>query len=440
LSVSQNASGHRVIIVGGGFGGLHAARSLRRAKVDVTLVDRSNHHLFQPLLYQVATGGLSPANIASPLRSILRHQKNLRVIQAEVRDFDLQRHVAQLEAGDLSYDSLIVAAGATHSYFGHDEWADVAPGLKTIDNATEIRGRILSAFEQAEKTDDDTLRERLMTFVIVGGGPTGVEMAGALSELSRHTMANDFRRIDPRSARIILVDASSRVLSPYPEKLSHKAEEFLHRLGVTVRTGELVTQITPTHVLLGEGDQQVRIETATVLWAAGVAASPLANKLATAAGIQIDRAGRVPIKSDLTLAGFKNAFVIGDMASCLGTDGKPLPGVAPVAIQQGKYVAKTICDRLRGRDTKPFHYRDYGTMATIGRKAAVVDMGRFKFAGYFAWLIWLFIHLMQLVGFENRLLVFWQWAWSYLTRGRSARLITGTTQQPGELKDADQVK
>ncbi len=414
-----------MVIVGGGFAGLQAAKSLRRAPVEVTLIDRNNHHLFQPLLYQVATGGLSPANIAAPLRGILHRQKNVRVLQGEVRDFSLADQYVAFDEQRIDYDSLIVAAGATHSYFGHDEWSAVAPGLKTIDDATEIRGRILSAFERAEKSTDETVRRRLMTFVIVGGGPTGVELAGAVAELSRFTLADDFRQIDTGTARIVLVDAGERVLSPYDPLLSEKATHYLSKLGVEVRTSELVTAISPTQVTLSAHDQHCVIETETVLWAAGVAASPLAGKLADASGAKIDRAGRVPVNKNLTLDSYPNVFVLGDMASCPGADGKPLPGLAPVAMQQGDHTARTIRDRLRNKPTRGFRYRDYGTMATVGRKAAIVEMGRLKTAGFFAWLIWLFVHLMQLVGFENRLLVLSQWAWSYTTRGRSARLITG---------------
>ncbi len=427
-----------MVIVGGGFAGLQAAKSLRRAPVEVTLIDRTNHHLFQPLLYQVATGGLSPANIAAPLRAILHRQKNVCVLQGEVSDFSLADRYVNFDEQRIDYDSLIVAAGATHSYFGHDEWAEVAPGLKSINDATEIRGRILSAFECAEKLTDEATRQRLMTFVIVGGGPTGVELAGAVAELSRFTLADDFRQIDTSKSRIILVDAGERVLSNYDLSLSAKAQHYLNKLGVEVRTSELVTAISPTQVTLSAHDQHCVIETETVLWAAGVAASPLARKLADACGAKIDRAGRVPVNKNLTLDNYPNVFVLGDMASCPGTDGKPLPGLAPVAMQQGEHTARTIRDRLRSKPTREFRYRDYGTMATVGRKVAIVEMGRLKTAGFFAWLIWLFVHLMQLVGFENRLLVLSQWAWSYTTRGRSARLITGRSHLDGRYNESAQ--
>ncbi len=416
---------HRVVIVGGGFGGLHAVQALRRAPVEVTLVDRTNYHLFQPLLYQVATGSLSPANIASPLRAVLCRQKNLTVLQAKVVGFDLDARQVLLDEGDaLPFDSLVVAAGATHSYFGRDEWARLAPGLKTIEDATRIRADILSAFERAERTNDPVERQRLLTFVVVGGGPTGVELAGALSELSRHALKYDFRRIESWQAKIYLIDAGDRVLSGFDESLSASALESLKELGITVRTGQRVTAITPTDVTIECGDGSETIATETVLWAAGVHASPLAKLLAEAGGVTPDRAGRVPVTPALHLEGRPDVFAIGDMASCAGDDGKPLPGVAPVAIQQGQHVARTITGRLKGKPDRPFRYKDYGSMATIGRSAAVAELGGIHFTGYFAWLIWLFIHLMQLVSFQNRLLVLMQWAWNYTTRTRSARLIT----------------
>ncbi|TWT33463.1 NADH dehydrogenase-like protein [Posidoniimonas corsicana] len=430
----------RVVIIGGGFGGLHAARALRRAEVDVTLIDRSNFHLFQPLLYQVATGGLSPANIAAPLRAVLRRQKNARVLQAEVTGFDLERRRVLIAGGEVEYDYLIVAAGSTHSYFGHDDWSLHAPGLKSIDDATEIRAQVLSAFERAELCEDPAERARLLTFVIVGAGPTGVEMAGALSELSRYTLRGEFRSINPADARIVLVDASPRVLSVYPPELSAKAARFLDEKGVEVQNGVRVTQVTATHVELDAPTGPERIESETIIWAAGVAASPLARRLADAAGLEVDRAGRIPIGDDLTIAGHDNVMVIGDMACFAGKDGHPLPGVAPVAIQQGKHAARRIQNLQAGDATPPFKYHDMGSMATIGRSAAVVSMGRLKFAGFFAWVMWLFVHLMQLVNFQNRLLVLTQWAWSYVTRNRSARLITRTdhhaSEQAAELQES----
>lgn len=415
---------HRVVIVGGGFGGLQAARALRRAPLRVTLVDRRNFHLFQPLLYQVATGALSPANISAPLRSIVRRQRNTDVVLGEVVDFDLAERQCVLANGRLGYDTLIVAAGARPSYFGHQAWRAHAPGLKTIEDATEIRARILSAFERAEHETDPAARRALLTFVVVGGGPTGVELAGALSELSRHTLRHDFRRINPADARIILADASPLPLSSYPENLSKKAAHYLDRLGVTVRTGRMVTDIEDGRVLLAADGEQELIEARTVLWAAGVRAESLGEKLARAAGVEPDRAGRVPVGPDLAVPGRPEVFVIGDMALCPAPDGQPLPGVAPVAIQQGKHAARAIRNRLRGRATPPFRYHDRGSMATVGRSAAVVHIGRVQFGGGLAWLTWLFVHLMLIVKFENRVLVFLQWVWSYVTRGRSARLIT----------------
>ncbi|MCA9237692.1 MAG: NAD(P)/FAD-dependent oxidoreductase [Planctomycetales bacterium] len=422
----QNKSSRpRVVVVGGGFGGLHAARALRRAPVDVTLIDRQNYHLFQPLLYQVATGVLSPANIAAPLRSIVRRQKNVTVLLGEVTDFDLENRRVLLGDDAIPYDYLIVAAGATHSHFGHDDWEPLAPGLKSIEDAIDIRARVLSAFEEAERADNHQQQRELLTFVIVGGGPTGVELAGALSELSRHTLKNDFRRIQPDAAKILLIDAEPRLLSMFPEKLSAQALTHLEDLGAQVQLGTKVTDITPSSVTVQHSEGQETIPVATVLWAAGVKASPLGKKLAAAAGCETDRAGRVSVQADVTLSGRPEVFVLGDMAHAKDEHDKPLPGVAPVAIQQGKYVAGVIRNRLAGKATKPFRYHDHGSMATIGRSAAVVDMGKFQFGGLFAWLIWLFLHLVLLVTFQNRLLVLMQWMSSYVTHGRAARLITG---------------
>jgi len=427
LGANRINMSHKVVIIGGGFGGLNAAISLRRADVEVTLVDRQNYHLFQPLLYQVATGQLSPANIAAPLRNVLRRQKNAHVLRGEVQDFDLIKNEVVVQGERVPFDTLVVAAGMTHSYFGHDDWQDDAPGLKSIEEATEIRHRVLLAFERAEWEEDPERRRRLLTFVIVGGGPTGVELAGALAELSRHTLTNEFRNINPEDARILLVDAVDRVLNVYPESLSAKATEALHRLGVEIHTGSMVKQIDDRGASLESNGVEQRVDANTVIWAAGVKASPLAIKLAAAAGDQVetDRAGRLYVAPDLSLPGHPNVFVIGDMSHLVDKSGDLVPGVAPAAIQQGQYVAKVIGRRRRGKTVQPFDYRDYGSLATIGRAAAVAKLGKFKFSGYFAWLLWLFIHLMQLVRFENRVLVFLQWMWNYVTRGRSARLITG---------------
>lgn len=424
-----------MIIVGGGFGGLKAARSLRRANVDVTLVDRRNFHLFQPLLYQVATGGLSPANIAAPIRSVLRRQKNVNVVLGTVVDIDPVGKTVRIESAEpgeselqttsLSYDRLIVAAGATHSYFGHDEWEAVAPGLKTIEDATEIRGRVFAAFEAAEQEQDADRRRELMTFVVVGGGPTGVELAGAIAELARKTLRHDFRNINPPDARIILVDGQDRMLATFPPELSQKAHASLKRLGVESRTGMMVTAIHEDRVELVSAGQPETIATRTVLWAAGVAGVPLGRIIAAATGLETDRAGRVPVQQDLSVAGFPELFVIGDLAMFTHQTGKPLPGVAPVAIQQGKYVGQLIKWQLKGKlPPKPFAYRDQGSMATIGRSAAVADLGWMKCSGFFAWIMWLLVHIMSIAQYQNRVLVLMQWAWNYFTFNRSARLIT----------------
>lgn len=416
----------RIVIVGGGFGGLYTARALRRAPADVTLVDRRNFHLFQPLLYQVATGALSPANIAAPLRSIVKRQKNTRVLLAEVRGLDLERRAALTDAGEIPYDVLVVATGATHAYFGHDAWQRFAPGLKTIEDATEIRRRVLLAFETAETATDAARRRALLTFVIVGAGPTGAELAGALAEIARRTLRGDFRTINPGDARILLVEAGPRVLASYAEDLSAKAHAALASLGVEVRLGASVTDVREGAVDVLRAGRLETIEAATILWAAGVAASPLGRMLAEASGAGTDRAGRVRVAPDLTLPSRPEIFVIGDLTAFEGADGTQLPGVAPVAMQQGRHVARTILARLAGRPGPgPFVYRDRGSMATIGRGRAIADLGFIRFAGYPAWLAWLFIHLMYLVQFGNRVLILVQWAWSYLTWNRSARLITG---------------
>jgi NADH dehydrogenase len=416
---------HQVVIIGGGFGGLRAARSLRRAPVEVTLVDRRNHHLFQPLLYQVATGALSPANIAAPLRALLHRQANARVLLGEVIDIDVAGRRVVLRDGVLAYDSLIVAAGATHSYFGHPEWEQFAPSLKNIDDATSIRRKILFAFESAERGQDPDTVARWLTFVIVGAGPTGVEMAGAVAELARETLRKDFRAIDPTRARIILVEAADRILPPFAPDLSGKARRGLEQMRVEVHTNALVTAIEPQAVVLKSGDTIERIATNTVIWSAGVQASPLARILAERTGADLDRGGRIRVQPDLTLAGHPEVFVIGDMAHCPDAAGKPLPGLAPVAMQQGDYAAKSIAARLSGRALSAFAYRDFGTMAMIGRMKAVCDIFGWRYAGPLAWFTWLFVHLMQIVQFENRILVVLQWAGHYITRNRSARLITG---------------
>lgn len=415
---------HRVVIIGGGFGGLNAAQGLRKSPVDVTLVDRRNFHLFQPLLYQVATGGLSPSNIAVPIRSIVRRQTNCRVLMGDVVGFDLDRRIVKLAHGELPYDSLIVAAGSRTGYFGHDDWRDRAPGLKSIEDALDIRRRILSVFEAAEQESDPARHAALLTFVVVGGGPTGVELAGTLSEITRHTLRSEFRRCQPADARIILVDLAPRLLQSFPEELSADAERRLARMKIEVRTRTTVERLNQQSVILKTGDLTESIAAATILWAAGVEASLLGKVLATAAGTATARGGRIPVEPQLHLPAHPEVFVIGDLALTLDQNGKPLPGVAPVAIQQGKYAADLIAARLKGLTRPPFRYFDYGNMATIGRSAAVAELGGWKFRGRVAWLMWLFIHLIQLVRFENRILVLIQWGWNYLTFNRSARLIT----------------
>lgn len=404
-----------VVIVGGGFGGLEAARGLRKARAQITLIDRTNHHLFQPLLYQVAMAGLSPADIAAPIRNLLRRQRNTTVLMGEVVGVDADKRRVLLADSSLSYDYLILATGARHSYFGRDEWEPHAPGLKTLADATAIRRRILTAFELAEAEADPQKRAAQMTFVVVGGGPTGVEMAGALAELARHSMAEDFRRIDPTSARIVLLEAGPRLLSAFSENLSAKAQAALERMGVEVRVGARVEAVDGESVTA----QGERIPTGVVIWAAGVAASPVGEWL----GVETDRNGRVKVAEDLSVPGHPEIFVIGD-AALREQDGKPLPGVAQVAIQGGKYVARVIRARLEGRPAPPpFRYRDRGNMATVGRSFAIAEVGRFRFSGFFAWLMWLVIHIYYLIDFENRLLVLTQWAWAYFTYSRSARLI-----------------
>jgi NADH dehydrogenase len=420
---------HHVVIVGGGFAGLHVALGLKRAPLQVTLIDRRNFHLFQPLLYQVAMGGLSPANIAGPLRGIIGGQRNCQVLMGEVTRIDLSRRRLQVAERELEYDVLVVAAGATHSYFGHNDWEQHAPGLKTIEDATEIRRRVLTAFEAAERSVDPEERRRLMNFVIVGAGPTGVELAGSLAEIARHSLKKDFREINPAVAQIVLIEAGERVLPVYPAELSVKAEQSLHRLGVTVRTRTAVEQISAEGVSLKTVSGPEFLATNTVLWAAGVQASPLAKLLAETSGAALDRAGRVAVQADLSLVGHPDVFVLGDMANCTGPDGKPLPGVAPVAISQGKYIAKLIKARIAGRPAPQYRYRDLGSLATIGRSAAVADIGKWHFSGFLAWLMWLFIHLMAIVSFRNRVLVFLQWGWSYFSYDRSARLITGVAER-----------
>jgi NADH dehydrogenase len=406
-----------VVAVGAGFGGLAAARHLADAPVRVTVVDRRNHHLFQPLLYQVATAGLSPGDIAYPIRSVLRHQSNARVLLADVVGIDVDRRRIRLADGELDYDFLILAAGAGHAYFGHDDWEKDAPGLKTLEDALDVRRRILLAFERAERETVAAVRRDLLTFVVVGGGPTGVELAGAIAEISRHVLVSDFRAIDPREARIVLVEAGPRILPAYTPPTSARAAAMLRARGVEVRTGSPVTGVDAAGVRLGEE----RIGARTVVWAAGVAASPLARTL----GTPVDRAGRAIVEPDLSIPGHPEVFVIGDLALFLHQTGHPLPGLSPVALQQGRAAARNILLTLAGRPRRPFHYVDKGILAVIGRSAAVAEIAGIRTSGLLAWLLWCFVHIFFLIGFRNRVIVMMEWAWAYLTFQRGARLITG---------------
>ncbi len=413
----------RVVVVGAGFGGLEAARALAKLPVQVTLIDRKNHHTFQPLLYQVATAGISPAEIAAPIRWILRGKKNVAVLLDEVVDFDLQHGIVRLSDLEIPYDYLIVAAGARHSYFGHEEWEPLAPGLKTVEDALEIRRRVLLAFELAEKQAAAGEPPSDLNFVIVGAGPTGVELAGTLAEIARRVLRDEFLSIDPKRTRILLLEGGPRILPTYAPDLSQSAVRQLEKLGVEVRASAMVTRIARGAVWVGEE----RILSAVTLWAAGVAASPLGKKL----GAPTDRAGRVLVNPDLSIPEHPEVFVVGDLATLKDEDGNPLPGVAPVAMQQGRFLAKTISRELQKLPRKDFHYIDKGSLATIGRAAAVAQIGKLHISGYFAWLAWLFIHILFLIGFRNRLMVMIQWAWSYVTYERGARLITGDTNLPG---------
>jgi NADH:ubiquinone reductase (H+-translocating) len=434
-----------VVIVGGGFGGLYAAKALQHTPVHVTLVDRRNFHLFQPLLYQVATGGLSAGDIAQPLRAVFADDAHIAVRLGNVVDLDVARRTVRLQEGVLPYDTAIIATGAGPGYFGHNEWAAQAPGLKTVEDALEIRRRILSAFEAAEGEPNPEAYRARLTFVIVGGGPTGVELAGTLAELARGTLKGHFRRIDPAAAQIILVEHAERLLPPFPADLSAKAEAALKQLGVTIRTGTDVSDIEDGVVMLRGGDAVERLPAGTVLWAAGVQASPFGQVLAERTGAELDRMGRVKVAPDLTIPGHPNLFVIGDLAHVAGPDGTPLPGLAAVARQQGRYVGELIGRRLRGKPVKPFRYRDRGNLAVIGRHAAVADLHSLHFDGWIAWLLWLAIHIYYLIGFENKFLVMFQWGWNYITRKRGAQLITGQAPWPrvdlrtGSAEDVDRL-
>ncbi|MET0962063.1 MAG: NAD(P)/FAD-dependent oxidoreductase [Noviherbaspirillum sp.] len=419
-----------IVILGCGFGGLEAARGLARADVRITLLDRSNHHLFQPLLYQVATAGLSGPAIAAPIRHILAGQRNLTTLMASVKSIDVARRLVMLDDGEpIAYDHLIVATGSTHSYFGNEQWAEFAPGLKTLGDAFEIRRRILMSFEHAEREASDDAREGWLTFVVVGAGATGVEMAGTMTEIGRYTLNGEFRRIDSRKARVILIEGSDRVLPPFAPDLSEKARLQLERLGVEVLTGCRVTSIDQDGVTYTSASGEQRLPAKTVIWSAGVAASPLGKSL----GVTLDRAGRVPVEPDLSIAGHPEVYVIGDLASAT-SDGKPVPGVSPAAKQMGRTAAHNIVLRMQGKPPEQFRYKDYGALATIGRKSAVAQVGKLKFSGLFAWLFWLFVHVYFLIGFRSRLMVLTDWAWAYFTFKRNARLVVGTEDEPDVME------
>jgi NADH:ubiquinone reductase (H+-translocating) len=423
--VSANSYTPHVIIIGGGFGGLFAARALGNAPVRVTLIDRKNHHTFQPLLYQVATALISPAEIAVPIRQILSRYDNIEVLLAEVQDIDLAEHRVIISDGSLEYDYLIVSAGAAHAYFGHDEWAPYAPGLKSVEDATEIRRRVLLAFELAERRAALEGKPSPLNLAIVGGGPTGVELAGTLAEVARRTLASDFRLINPKDARILLIEAGPRILATYPEDLSASAKRQLEKLGVEVMVNTKVTEVGPDFIRTGD----TIIPTATTIWAAGVAASPLGKKLAAQTGLETDRSGRVPVQPDLTLPRNSNVFVIGDLASIKQSNGHPVPGVSPAAMQMGTFAAKSILGDFHNRPRTPFHYWDKGSLAFIGRRAGIAQFGKIHLSGFIAWLSWLFIHIFFLIGFRNRIIVLINWAWSYFTFKRGAPLITGNSNE-----------
>ena len=430
-STAAKTAPHHVVIVGGGFGGLYAAKALGKAPVKVTLIDKRNFHLFQPLLYQVATGGLSAGDISSPLRAVLSKQKNVKVLMGEVTDIDPKAQQVVLKRGEIvEYDSLIMATGSSHHYFGKDEWSDIAPGMKTIEDALEVRRRIFLAFEAAEKETDPVRREALLTFFIVGGGPTGVELAGALAELAYETLREDFRSINPGETKVVLLEGMDRVLPPYPGDLSVAAKKSLEKLGVEVRTGTLVTGIDGDTVTLKSGDKVEEVQAFTVLWAAGIKASPLGKVISEKTGAELDRIGRVIVEADLSVPGYPNLFIAGDLAHYAHNSDNPLPGTAATAMQQGSYLAKSIKQRLAKKSVEPFQYKDNGSMAVIGRNEAVANLGFAKFSGFPAWILWIFVHIYYLVEFDNKLLVMLQWGWHYFTSQRGARLITGDDSIP----------
>ena len=425
MAVQVRDNRQHVVIVGGGFGGLYAAKRLAGKRVRVTIVDKNNYHLFQPLLYQIATGGLSPGDVASPLRSVFKRYPNISVIKTLVTDIDPHKQIIITDSGELAYDSLIIATGTSNFYFGHDSWKSSAPGLKTVEDALRIRGRVFSAFEEAEKETDETRRKEWLRFVIIGGGPTGVELAGALGELCGRTLKNEFRRIDPADSKVILIEGGHRVLNTFPQKLSDKAHRSLEKLGVICHPNTKVSHIEGNTVTVTSTTGEESITARTIIWAAGVRTTPLAEKISAAVGVELDRGGRLPVKPDLTIPGLENIFIIGDLARVEDENGQPLPGVAPVAMQEGRYVAETILRRLSPiAKSKPFKYSDKGNLAVIGRNAAVAQFTHLSFSGFPAWIIWLFVHIAYLIEYDNKILVLVQWAANYFTRKQGARLIT----------------
>ena len=420
----QKMKRSKVIVIGAGFGGLYAAKSMKKLPVDVLLLDKRNYHLFQPLLYQVATGGLSPGDIASPIRGVVSRCENVNVYYAEARDIDPVVRSVATTSGDFHYDILVLASGSDNHYFGNEGWRRYAPGLKSIEDATDIRRRILRAFELAEREPDPHRRKELLRFVVIGGGPTGVELCGAIAELAKVTMKGDFRNIDPAEAMILLVEGSDRILPSFPPELSRKAAESLDKLGVTIRIGTLATQIGDASLTLKSGDAQDELKTGAILWAAGVRVNKLGAILSNKLNLKTDKSGRIVIEPDLSVPGHPEIFIIGDLACYSHQGGKPLPGLAPVAMQQGKYLAKVLESRIKSRKIRPFRYVDKGTLAVIGRNAAVADFGKLRFSGFSAWLLWVFVHIAYLIEYDNKLLVLFQWAWDYFTRKRGARLIT----------------
>lgn len=431
---AKNEDLHHVVVLGGGFGGLYASKILSKGKVKVTVIDKRNFHLFQPLLYQVAAGWLSPGDIASPLRVVLNDYQDTYVLKAEVTNIIPKEKKVVFRDGEITYDTLIVATGSNHHYFGHDNWAQLAPGLKTVEDALEMRRKILLSFEAAERETDPGKQQEWMTFLIIGAGPTGVELAGTIGELTRTTLKDDFRNINTEDAKIILVEGLDQVLPTYPKKLSEKAEKFLKKLGVTIKTSTMVTDIKNSKAIINRNGDSETIQSRTILWTAGVKASYLGKVLANNTGAEVDRSGRVIVNPDLSVPGHSNIFIVGDLAH-LSIDGQePLPGVAPVAMQEGKYVAKLILNRLKGKETKPFTYVEKGNLAVIGTNSAVADLGKLKFAGFFAWLVWAFVHIRYLIEFDSKIIVLFRWSWNYFTRKRGVRLITG--EDPFPLVDS----